>query len=120
MQFVIKGDMGGAVLAGELFKAARNLSGFTVIPDWNLTGDGLDAGQFKLTPDDTRGIDGLCGNTYAAQDSPFGELQIDVKAFSWPEDSEAARIEALRAIFQPLVNHYNATRPSKVEIIQKS
>ena len=120
MKFVIKGDMDGEVLAGELFKAAQNLSGFKIEPDLNVTGDGLDAGQFKLTPDDTRGIDGLFGKTYVAQDSQFGELQIDVKAFSWPDDTEAARIKALLAIFQPLVDHYNATRPSRVEIIQKS
>jgi hypothetical protein len=98
---------------------ARNLSEFTVAPDLNMAGS-LDAGKFKLTPKDNLGIDGLSGNTYVAPNSQFGELQIDVSAFDWPEKTEAAKIKALLSIFQPLVDSYNRTRPSQAQIVRKS
>jgi hypothetical protein len=117
MKFVIKAEMNGEVLPGELVKIADNLAEFTVAKDLDMVG-GLNAGQFSVTPKDNLGIDGLSGKTYAAPNS-YGEVQIDVSAISWPQDTEGAKDKALLSIFQPLVDAYNKAKPSKAKIVPK-
>ena len=118
MEFVIKAEMNGEVLAAELLKTAMNLPNFTVTPDLNNAGC-LQSGSFILTPTNNLGVDGLIGKTYAHPEFPF-ELHISVMAIDWPEDTETAKTEALFSIFKPLVDTYNNTQPSKARILPRS
>ena len=118
MPFAIKAEMNGNVLAGQLFKtASKHPDIISVTPDLDEGGN-LRSGSFSITPENNLGINGLSGSTYAAPDDPF-ELGIDVKAISWPVETEEAKNEALFSIFQPLVDLYNQENKSQARIVLK-
>lgn len=119
MHFVIKAEMEGWILAELFNEALKHPDDFPVKPDLDDAGN-LRFGSFSLMPTNNLGIDGLSGRTFAALDAPFGELQIDVIGIDWPENTEDSRIKALLSIFQPLVDSYNKTHPSKAQIVPKS